>query len=769
MDHFSLSSQARELSLVRRQSTSPIGAPAPYGFEELENASEGKGILDYWRILVRRKKVILLCGLLGILLGLGAGVPMRPVFRAHAQLELLNLNEDFMNLKQSDPLTTNGGSTDTSEQETQVRVLESDALRLRTFAKLDPAHPLPWGKSHLAVSGWKSWFHLSQPAKITPWQGLLYDTASRMKVRAAAKTRILEVTTDSYDPQLAADFTNTLIAEYMQQSIESRWSAVQKTNEWLSHEIEEARQTLQRSEDSLQNYARLSGLIFTSDNTNLATEKLQEVQHDLSAATADRIAKQSRYELARTTQPDSLADVLGDAGLQAATAKLNDANRELANLSAIYDPEFSKVQRVRAEVEDLQKVVRTDRSNIVKRIENDYQEAARRESLMIGVYNARTQEVIGQGEKAIQYNILKREVDSNRQIYETMLQQMKQSSISSALRASNVRVLDRADVPDWPISPNPKLNMLLGLIAGLVISAFVVLLVDDSSRVLQNPGELKKWTSVPELGTIPTAFSNGVSLLAIPSAGLKALTTRNANRDNVMKEGSSRKVADYFRSTLTSILFVGDTEARPQVLVVTSPNAGEGKTTVASNLAMTVAEIASRVLIIDADLRRPRMHQIYNIPNQSGLSTYLSNKHSDISPASLIVETEIPGLDVLPSGPPTDSAGALLFSPRFGLLLTKLRSYYDMILIDTPPMLQMTDARLAGRLADAVILVTRAGQTTGESVTVATARFAEDQTRVIGTILNDWNPQEAPKRHYLTPNYYLTNNDEEINVEPSKG
>jgi succinoglycan biosynthesis transport protein ExoP len=206
--------------------------------------------------------------------------------------------------------------------------------------------------------------------------------------------------------------------------------------------------------------------------------------------------------------------------------------------------------------------------------------------------------------------------------------------------------------------------------------------------------------------------------------------------------------AEAFRCTLTSLLFVGENGSRPHVLVVTSANAGEGKTSVVSNLALAAAEIRRKVLIVDADLRRPRMHDIYNLPNDRGLSDILREELSQESLAGLIHQTCFPNLHILPAGPPTEAAAHLLYSPNFAALIARFRTEYDMILIDAPPALHMTDARVAARLADGVVLVSRAGKTTRDALLAAGDRFLEDRIAIIGTILNDWNPKKAPRGYY---------------------
>jgi succinoglycan biosynthesis transport protein ExoP len=740
-----------------------IASSPRYSFENEDDSESEATLLQYWRILRRYKATIILSALAGLILGFSVGIPMKPVYRARTSLEVLSINEDFLNMKQANPTTTNTDSSDTSEEQTQAKLLKSEGLLNRVFVKLDPDAVLAPRRAIMARSGWRSWLHLPEPVRLTEREKLLRNASSSLKVTPTLHTRVLEVSVDSKDSQLAADFANTLVREFIQQNLEARRSTTQGTSEWLQLEIDGARAKLQTSEDALQAYARESGLIFTQEDTNVQTEKLQQVQQELSNATADRIAKQARFELARTSPPDSLADVLSDDGLQDLESKFVDLRRQVAALAAVFNPGYSKLQAAQAELAAAQQAFEQRRDDIVKRVENDYQQATSNEKLLASAYDAQTKEVTGQSEKAIQYNILKREVEGNRLLYDTMLQETKHAAIAAAMRASNVRVVDRADPPDRPVFPNFPLNSALGLFAGLFMSVVFVTIRERSDRTLQHPGDVKLWTNLSELGTIPKASARTEVYSKRSDEPLdgdsrmgRALRLRGGHTQVELMTWRNKPsaVAEAFRSVLTSILFVGENGSRPRVLVFTSASPGEGKTTVVSNLAIAIAEIRRKVVIIDADLRRPRMHDVFSLPNERGLTDLLREEFSEASVGALVQQTAIPGVRVLTAGPATQAAAHWLYSPHFAALVTTLKKEYDMILVDTPPMLQMTDARVAGRLADAVVVVARADKTTRDSLLAVRDRFAEDRIRILGAILNDWNPQRSPNGYYANYNGY---------------
>ncbi len=770
MDRFSQHPEPANGGIIVRQPATP-GArmvhadvpPQPYYAADGTEDSDSGGLLDYWRLLRRHKRMLFLFALGGTLLAILLGLPLTPSYKVHISLEVLNVNEDFMNMKGASPVTTNDYSFDTSEEETQAKLLQSDALVERVIQKLDPDYARLQRMQRPQATWWRSLLNIPEPLPLTDREKLLNKLADSLKVTATQRTRVIEATVKSTDPQLAVDFANTLGNEFIEQSIEARWKSTQKVGDWLTREINDARGKLERSEDTLQAYARTSGLIFTDDTTNIATEKLQQVQQQLSAATADRITRQATYELAKNAPPDSLPDVLNDEGLRDALTNINNLRGQIAQLSATFTPEYSKVKQAKAQLVALQAAFTHDRNSILERIADDYHQSISREKLLKATYDAQTREVTGQDEKAIQYNILKREVDSNRQLYDAMLQEMKQSSIASALHASNVRVVDPAEIPDKPFWPNFKILAFLGFFFGLCLGLTTVILRERTDRTLQQPGDAQLWTNLPELGTIPSASIDGEKdgrPRRLPGKANPALQGSGSSDDRATSvalitwERKPSLMAEAFRATLTSILFVGENGSRPRVLALTSASPSDGKTTAVSNLGIALAEIRHKVIIVDADLRRPRMHELFGLENERGLSDLLREQELSYEGVSaLIQKTEVPGLDVLTSGPSTHAAANLLYSPNLAELLARFRKEYDMVLIDTPPMLQMTDARVIGRLSDGVILVTRAQQTTRDALIAASQRFMEDRIRILGTVLNDWNPKNSPNGYY---GYYNT-------------
>jgi capsular exopolysaccharide synthesis family protein len=704
-----------------------------YGAEWNDDCRTEASVLQYWRIVRRHRKTVFGAATAGFVLGILGGIPIKPVYRARTTLEVLSFNDDFMNAKQTNPVSSNGNSVDASAEENQAKLLESNSLLQSVSSKLGGS---PLSVSHPDVaSGWRSWLHLPAPVELTERERLVGRAADSLKVQVTQHTHLIEATVESSDRRLAADFANTLASEFMEQSMQARWSASERTGKWLGHEIDEARAKLRSAENAMQAYARQSGLIFSDDNSNVATEKLQDMQRALWSAANDRIAKQSRFDLAKTSPPDALVELLSDdPSLRETNTKMNDLRRQIAVLTAfVYTPKYGKVKEAQAELAALQAAFERERADILKKIDRDYKEATRKEALLEEAYNTQVREVTGQSEKTIQYNILKRDVESSRELYDNMLQQMKQAAIAAAVHVSNVRVVDRAETPNKPVFPDFRIDSALGGMLGVFISVFVVIIRDQTDRSFRQPEEIKFLTDLPVLGTIPSA-AVAFKLQHRFRAGLSATTS------GLPLQPMPNLTAEAFRSTLASILFLAKKSSGMKVLVFTSANVADGKTTSVSNLAIAAAEVNKRVLIVDADLRRPRIHELFDLANDDGLSKLLRGEVPEERMMGLIQETSVAWLDVLTAGPATESAPHLLYSPRLNSLLRQVESKYDLVLIDTPPMLHMPDARVVGALADAVVLIVRASQTDHATLIAAQQRFLEDRINLLGTILNGWDP-----------------------------
>ena len=715
-------------------------------------------LADYWHILCRYKLTLVSFALASLCVALLITLVQTPIYRVRTSLEIQSAN--FTELKTDSGNSGASYASPESYVETQVKLLQSESLVEHVIDRMKLHQERPttaWGMFASFVRHLFSWSKIN---RLSQREQLIRQVERNLTVRSSGNSRLLEVLYESPDPKLAANFANTLVSEFIELTQEERWKAVQGTAEWLTNHLDQMKGQLEASEAQLQEYAQTTGLSYTAEKESLAENRLKELQDELSKAQADRIANQAKYQEARSKPPDSLPEILDDLTMREERQRLTDLQRQYAELTETLTPAHPRVRRVQAQIDELEKQIKAERANVLGRISNEYAASMQREKLLTQAHANQEKIVADQSSKAIHYDTLKRDVDSNRRLYETMLQRVKEASLAAAMRDSNIIVIDRARSPLLPYRPSLVMNSAIGLCSGLFLGFAFVLLRERFDRRISAPGDAHIYLDLPELGVIPldeTSISwpnNNLLHMRRSSptplpGGVGALAKQDGPELATWKRKPSL-IAECTRTTLTSILLPNQDGDHLQVVVLTSPCIGDGKTTVACNLSIAVAEIGRKVLLIDGDLRRPRLHEVFHMANALGLSDLLwTDTPIDNAPISQLVQgTEIGGLSLLPGGscrvPPTN----LFYSQRMSCLVTRLRREFDMILIDASPMIHLADARVLGRLADGVILVVRAGQTTTESARVAIQRFNEDGTRVLGTVLNSWDPRTGGQYGY---------------------
>lgn len=703
---------------------------------------------DFGRTARKYVWLVLAAALLGGALGVGSVVFIEPVYRARTLLEVQRFNENFMVMQALAP-----ESADQVNIQTQIRILTSSTLIRKILERLQMEALPPVPAQADFFSRLRRRFRPGSQDPLLQLREGLQLAARSFDARPVNGTRLIEITSESTNPDLAANFISAAAADYIDETLNSRSSMAQKTGQWLTGQLEEVKTKLRQAEGQLQAYVRQSGNMFVAHDNTLADSKLRQLQTELSAIQADRIAKQARYEMAKKTAADALPDVLDDPNLRAYQSRLVELRREYAALTATLTTTNPKVQKVQAQITEVEKALSKEVSSVETRIKNDYETALNREQLLSRAYHAQAGQVSSQGERAAEYDSLKREVETLRNSYASILQQSNQANLSYSIPVSNIRVVEPARASDQPVRPSPPINIGLGTLLGLFSAVGFVFLRERMDQSVRQPGSATAQLNVPELGVIPSlAAGDGrwrglvSKMLPAPSANGVPLLTSGSTGGNLDRVNPTNlHFSESFRSVVTSLLRQVSADEAAQVILITSPEPEDGKTTFASNLALAMSDTGKSVLLVDGDFRRPRLHRRFGLSNHHGLSQLLEDEA--VLPEQLGLATEYPGLHLLPNGPPVVNLTRVLHSPNLRMVLRQARQSYSVVIVDAPP-LQFADARVLSPFVDGVVLVIRAGTTAMSKAQEACQCLRDDGVRVFGTVLNDWIPSRATKRSY---------------------
>lgn len=748
-------------------------------------AGEGGGaVLQYWQLIKRKKWIVFITAVLGALTAFVVLVFTQPVYEAATTVELQGFNGSFMNIGAADPFAS-GVSTDKEGINTQIRVILSATIRApvidlmrRETPPVTPPNAGVFAPLRAIVNGKQD--PLVETRKAIGMAGFTLDAKNILG------TRIIAVSADSTIPEVASNFVNDIVNEYGTQIAQQRTANTQKTSQWLESQLEETRVKLEQAEGRLQDFARKSGGIFVAPAQGapggietLNDSKLEQLERSLASLQADRIAKQAKYEQVKAASADSLPDLVDDPAYRQDQAKLAELKKQLAKLSLTLTPAHPKIQDLQEQILEVSAHMQNEKDLILKRYQNDYQSVLQYEKLLESKYLGQAGTVSAESDKVSQYGQLQREVALYQSTLNAMLSQLNQSAVASSLSTTNVHVVDPATPPFGPTKPKPERYELMGMAAGCAVGMMLIVGADKfsswrSSLSFGMPGYSPRYLNVPELGVIPSIELDGSAARAVSGSKWKRLLPgSNSSHDDVApvvltaanQNGSIH--AESFRLTLTSILLMSRHGRQPKVIVVTSPGPGEGKTTVVSNMAIAVAESGRKVLIIDADLRRPRIHKVFGIEKKEGFREAIAhakangngNGNGSGKAVPTLCETQIEGVFVLPSGEIGDlNLSQIFHSPEIASLLKRLSDQFDLILIDTPPMIQFSDARLMARFADGLILVVRSGITARESAMIAREQLTQDNIEVMGTILNDWDAKNTGRSYYGSKRYQAYEN-----------
>ena len=713
-------------------------------------------LLAWWRVIRKRRWTVLTAFIVLFAAVLVGSLEEKPVYRAKALIEIDKENPSIANPQELFQLD----EVSDAYLETQYKVLASDDLAERAIRQLG----LDRNAEFLPAGRLRPWTTSAAPApSVTPpvdnatqsgpavREAVLARFRERLDIRPIRRSRAVELRFDSQDPELAARAVNVVVENYIRKNLEARWEATQKASEWLAVQLKDLKAKLEKSQDDLQKYAAENSLLYLEtdkgDAESIVNQSVREIQQELTKAQADRIEKESIFRLVQSGDYGSLPGVFDDKLLQDLTFRLADLQREHAQLAATFTEDYPKVKENQSQITEIQSSLERERWRAAQKISNDYFAALRREKLVRQAFAGKQAEANQIAEKSVQYGILSRDVDTNKGLYEGLLQRLKEASVSAGLNASNIRIVDPGNVPYKPIAPNYALNLGLAGFLGLGLGVCMAFLKEHLDQTIRFSADVFQFLGVPVLGFIPAVGATD---------GRKHKTMAAADRELIFASESSKAAAssalvedlssnelgihkgsafsEAFRELRTSVILSASGRFANSILV-TSAQPAEGKTTVAVNLAFSLAQLGKPVLLVDADMRRPSL-QKYFPQKDSHLSSYLSGQGAW---QQMVYPTPISRLHVLHCGPVPENPSELLSSDRMRALLQESTATYRFVILDSPPLLNRADSRILGSMVGATILVVKGGDTPRQVVQYAESQARSVGTNLIGVVLNNLN------------------------------
>src|SRR5580692_8352130 len=727
-------------SIVREMQPADIGRmSSPRVYPEL--AFQESAIRDYLRVLLKRKWTVLACLFTVFSVVAIASLKMTPVYEASGSIAINKPDSSLGNFNNS--TTFNIDYYDPTDLETEVKILQSDLLALQVVKDLgldrrpEFGGKIPTSSSSLDLA--------PDPLQADPSRtsALLANFRGNLKVMLAPNTKIIEVHFRSPDKDLAANVVNTVMSTYTENNFKSRFDSTMQAEDWLSKQLVDLQMKVETSQEKLVRYQKEHEILGIDEKQNITTAKLDELNKALTAAESDRMDKESVYRLVQSGDVETVASAVSaldaaGAGIQSASSLLGslrskeaDLKIQAAQLNTQFGPSYPKLAQLNSQLKEIDAQILQETKKVAGEVRGQYMAAVQRESLLHDALEKQKQEENKLNESAIDYSILKRDLDSYRQLYEGLMEKMKEAGVSAGLKSNNFRIVDVARVPTGPIEPNIPRYLAFAFILGLTSGVGLAFLQEGLDNTVRTAEQAQMISGLPPLGMIPLPART-----AREGANPKRLMIATSSKEAVEMVAQSRphsQMAESYRALRTSLLLT-NLGAPPKVIIVTSALPQEGKTTTSMNTALVLAQKGVRVLLIDADLRRPSIHKILGMGPRSGLSNVLTGGatlEQAITPTSIL-----PNLFILPAGTPPPNPAELLASSNMRDVLERLRNEYDHVVVDTPPSLSVTDAVVLSPRADAVVLVIRSGQTTKQALRRSRDILAQVNAKVVGVLLN---------------------------------
>ena len=751
---------------------------------------------DYWRSA--RKHIWLIIGILVLVTTLAAIYTARQpdIFEAQAKVQVDTENTNpALGAFKSNNIIVNSSYTDPIYFNTQIQILTSAGLLGRVIRTLDlennQAFLRPqtlqsrstWDslKRMVGFGGGNQDIGKTQGVENAPLTTNFAPAASRddlvevnrlaplvgvlqggLSVKQVPDTRLIELRYRHQDPQVASKIVNAVSDAFVLSNLERRTETSATAGDFLQRRIAELQVEIRRGEEQLLNYAKDHQILSLDESQNTVVERLAGLNRQLMDAEKERTEAEAKYRASLdNTRAEAQAAESTSKQTGETESKLAELRQKRAQLLVSYTEKYPEVKEVDQQIAVLEKQMKETSSRatnvVVKNFETRYLEAKSKEDTLRASFNRQRGETLTQNEAAVNYRIIQQEVQTNKALLDGLLQRSKENDVVLAGTPNNIHVVDYSPVPKGPIGPRRMQSLALAMLISLVFGVALARYLDYLDDSIHSAEDVEKTLRLPALAVIPAIGS--LSRRRLRSSNMSLQTQNGSGTSPLLLDmGSRSPLAEAYKQLRTSVL-LSSAGGAPKTLLVTSSQPAEGKTTTAVNTAMSLAQTGAMVLVIDADMRRPRVHQILETDNSRGLSTILASKLTEVEMLAYIEQHEKSGLYVLPSGPIPPNPAELTGSEQMRRLLAVLEAHFDHIVIDSPPIASFTDGVLISTMVDGVLLVVHGGRSSRNVVRRTRQVLQEVGAKIFGVVLNNVtlsSKDDYYKYYYQHYNYYKT-------------
>jgi polysaccharide biosynthesis transport protein len=746
----------------------------------LADLQEAPSLLDYWRLVKKHKWKIVGCCLAAMCGALIYVLSVKPTYTAWAVLLIEPKGQSVVKFEEmlSDPIQPG----ENEYYESQFEMLKSRSLAAEVIkSQRLEKHPVFTGATQdqnfvqqlaTTLRGW--WKAAMSIIAVSPAGSFgnvpnAYGVASdhidtyqgMLEVKPVKRSRLVTIGFEAPDPVLAAQLTNVHAEAYVRQGIKLRGQANQDARKFLEAKLAELRERVEKSEHALNVFRKGKGIISLNEKENIVVERLADLNRRLTEAEVERIGLESQAQLIRRRDYDSLPGVINNPLIQTLKAQLINLEAQYANLVAQYKSGYPPVAKLKAQIDETRERLDQQIRGVVEGINSAYVASATKERMLAREMKKQKSETLALKDAGVRYAILEREADTNRKLYDAVLERMREIGVTAEIPNSNRSILDIAEVPRWPTSPRKKMALLFAAIVGLMGGLGLALLCEHLDNTLRTPDEVERYLGLPNLVVVPDYFrlskfpgiTSSRSNRPVPIPGGELYLPGKKHRPVNLPASSTLSpsaVPEAYRKLRTAIL-LSRADSPPKTILFTSGTDNEGKTVTTANSAIMFAQMGYEVLVIDADLYRPSCHRALRATNVAlGLTDFLAGQ----APLErVITSTKIPKLHLLARGSSAPNPTELLGSQKMRESFESLKQRFDFLLIDSPPVTPVSDAVVLSRMVDGVVFVVRGQRTRKQLVKSAVMQLKNSSAKILGVVLNGVDIRREEYKGLYHPSY----------------